>query len=63
MSCGGRCLVSDIPANTVITKQYGAEFEAENSDSLAAALEGIGNSKDEELLKQENGICQRKFRL
>ena len=38
MSCGGRCLVSDIPANTVITKQYGAEFEAENSDSLAAAL-------------------------
>ncbi len=22
MSCGGRCLVSDIPANTVITKQY-----------------------------------------
>ena len=54
MSCGGRCLVSDIQANTVITGQYGAEFEAENIDSLAAALsKELTTPKDEVLLKQE----------
>ncbi|MFR6589143.1 MAG: hypothetical protein ACLURV_01915 [Gallintestinimicrobium sp.] len=47
-------MVSDIPANTVITKQYGAEFEAENIDSLAAALsKELTTPKDEVLLKQE----------
>ena len=62
MSCGGRCLVSDIPANTVITKQYGAEFEAENSDSLAAALsKELTTPKDEELLKQEMEYVKENF--
>ena len=62
MSCGGRCLVSDIPANTVITKQYGAEFEAENSDSLAAALsKELTTPKDEVLLKQEIEYVKENF--
>ena len=62
MSCGGRCLVSDIPANTVITKQYGAEFEAENIDSLAAALsKELTTPKDEVLLKQEIEYVKENF--
>ncbi|MEQ2753917.1 glycosyltransferase family 4 protein [Gallintestinimicrobium propionicum] len=62
MSCGGRCLVSDIPANTVITGQYGAEFEAENRDSLAAALsKELTTPKDEVLLKQEMEYVKENF--
>lgn len=62
MSCGGRCLVSDIPANTVITRQYGAEFEAENSDSLAATLsKELTTPKDEGLLRQEMKYVKENF--
>ena len=62
MSCGGRCLVSDIPANTVITRQYGAEFEAENIDSLAATLsKELTTPKDEGLLRQEMKYVKENF--
>lgn len=39
LSAGVRCLVSNIPENTTVAAEYGAEFEVENTDSLAAALE------------------------
>ena len=46
----------------MITKQYGAEFEAENSDSLAAALsKELTTPKDEELLKQEMEYVKENF--
>ena len=46
----------------MITKQYGAEFEAENSDSLAAALsKELATPKDEELLKQEMEYVKENF--
>ena len=39
LSIGARCLVSDIPENTVVTGIYGAAFTPEDTDDLARALE------------------------
>lgn len=39
LSIGARCLVSDIPENTVVTDIYGAAFKPEDTDDLARALE------------------------
>lgn len=39
LSIGARCLVSDIPENTVVTDIYGATFKPEDTDDLARALE------------------------
>lgn len=39
LSIGARCLVSDIPENTVVTDAYGADFRVEDSDDLARMLE------------------------
>ena len=39
LSIGARCLVSDIPENTVVTDIYGAAFTPEDTDDLARALE------------------------
>lgn len=39
LSIGARCLVSDIPENTVVTNIYGAAFKPEDTDDLARALE------------------------
>lgn len=39
LSYGARCLVSNIPENTTVTAEYGAEFEVMNTDSLAEALD------------------------
>lgn len=38
LSIGARCLVSDIPENTVVTDIYGAAFKPEDTDDLARAL-------------------------
>ena len=39
LSIGARCLVSDIPENTVVADIYGAAFTPEDTDDLARALE------------------------
>lgn len=39
LSLGARCLVSDIPENTTVTAEFGAEFKTEDTDALARALE------------------------
>ncbi len=39
LSIGARCLVSDIPENTVVTDIYGVAFTPEDTDDLARALE------------------------
>ena len=39
LSIGARCLVSDIPENTVVTDIYDAAFKPEDTDDLARALE------------------------
>lgn len=39
LSLGARCLVSDIPENTTVTAEFGAEFKTEDTDALAHALE------------------------
>lgn len=39
LSIGARCLVSDIPENTVVTSVYGASFKAADCNDLACALE------------------------
>ena len=39
LSIGARCLVSDIPENTVVADIYGASFTPEDTDDLARALE------------------------
>lgn len=38
LSIGARCLVSDIPENTVVTDAYGASFQSSDIDDLARAL-------------------------
>lgn len=38
LSIGARCLVSDIPENTVVTDAYGASFQPSDIDDLARAL-------------------------
>lgn len=38
MSCGAKCLVSDIPENTAVLLGFGDTFSAFDADSLAAAL-------------------------
>lgn len=39
MSCGARCLVSDIPENTCVLKEYGDSFAVADTDDLARMLE------------------------
>lgn len=39
LSIGARCLVSNIPENTVVADIYGASFTPEDTDDLARALE------------------------
>ncbi|MBP5273948.1 MAG: glycosyltransferase family 4 protein [Abditibacteriota bacterium] len=39
MSCGARCLTSDIPENTTVTGRFGRSFVSKDAASLAEALE------------------------
>lgn len=41
LSLGARCLVSDIPENTIVTREFGAEFRTLDTDSLARALDEV----------------------
>ena len=38
MSCGARCVVSDIPENTLVLKNFGQFFVSKDKNSLANAL-------------------------
>ncbi len=41
MSCGTRCLVSDIPENTCVLKDFGDTFRARDTDALAEAIDAV----------------------
>lgn len=56
MSCGARCMVSDIPENTAVLKDFGYTYHVGNIDSLAETLEmalsePCENSRAEEQMK------------
>lgn len=51
MSCGAKCLVSDIPENTCVLKEYGDSFRVEDTDDLARMLEVA--AKREHPLREE----------
>ncbi len=48
MSCGTRCITSDIPENTLVLKEYGKTFVSKDDKSLAKVLEeALNESYDE----------------
>lgn len=54
MSCGTRCLVSDIPENTSVLKDFGYTFRVSDTDSLAEAIDTtLALPEDSDKVKQQ----------
>ncbi len=54
MSCGTRCLVSDIPENTSVLKEFGTSFRVGDPSALAEAIENaLALPDDPEKTKQQ----------
>lgn len=54
MSCGARCLVSDIPENTAVLKDFGHTFRVRDPAALAQAMEtALALPDDPEKMKRQ----------
>lgn len=53
MSAGARCLVSDIPENTAVTRDFAVSFKSMDVDSLTQKLSELLNAPDENLYAKE----------
>ena len=60
MSCGARCLVSDIPENTCVLLEYGDSFKTEDTDDLAQMLK-TAVERDNPLLGDEKEYVIRNY--
>ena len=60
MSCGAKCLVSDIPENTCVLREYGDSFKVEDTDDLARMLE-VAVGREHPLKEEEKAYVSAQY--